>query len=272
MQKYLLIIALLYCSHPASAQTKFTYDAAGNRLTRKSEGTLVQLNVKVYLQGAYRVALAAMGNEMQNYFGGNAGLLPKTDPYGSGAVYNNIGNPAGVAGAVVDWVKVEIRRASDPSVILQTKSLLLKTNGNVVDVDGTVPKFFSESVPVHIIVKQRNHLAVMSSILPAFSAAGVTHDFTTALAKAFAVPGDPPQLTNINGKWAMTAGDLNQDYGVDATDHAIGQFAFSQGVFGTYNPADSNMDGIVDSIDMSLLMNAVGLGYYSTLYNFDPTL
>lgn len=272
MLKHLFIIALLYCSHNAIAQTKFTYDAAGSRLTRKSEGTLVQLNVKVYLQGAYRVALSAMGNEMQNYFGGNNGLLPKTDPYGSGAVYNNIGNPVGVAGPVVDWVKVEIRKASDPAIVLQTKSLLLKTNGNVVDVDGTVPKFFSESVPVHIIVRHRNHLAVMSSVLPAFSAATVTHDFTTALAKAFAVPGDPPQLTSINGKWAMSAGDLNQDYGVDATDHSIGQFAFGQGIFGAYNSADINMDGAVDSIDVSMLMNAVGLGYYSSLYNFDPVL
>ncbi|MCF0064082.1 hypothetical protein MUK70_27780 [Dyadobacter chenwenxiniae] len=272
MRKYLLIIALLYCSHAASAQTKFTYDAAGNRLTRKSEGTLVQLNVKVYLQGAYKAALAGMSNHLQNYFGGNAGLLPKMDAYGSGAVYNNIGNPAGVAGAVVDWVKVEIRKASDPSVILQTKSLLLKTNGNVVDMDGTVPKFFSETVPVHIIVKHRNHLAVMSSVVPAFSAATVTHDFTTALARAFAVAGDPPQLTNISGKWAMSAGDLNQDYGVDATDHSIGQFAFGQGIFGAYNPADINMDGIVDSIDTSIMMNALGLGYYSSLYNFDPLL
>lgn len=70
----------------------------------------------------------------------------------------------------------------------------------------------------------------------------------------------------------MSAADLNQDYGVDATDHSIGQFAFLQGIFGAYNPADINMDGIVDSIDISILTNAVGLGYYSSLYNFDPLL
>lgn len=195
MLKKLFIITLLYCSYTASAQTKFTYDEAGNRLIRKSEGTLVQLNLKIFLQGPYKAALGAMSSGLQNYFGGNSGLLPKTDPYGSGSVYSNIGNPGGVAGVVVDWVKVEIRNANDPSIILQTKSLFLKTNGNVVDVDGTLPKFFSESVPVHVIVKHRNHIAVMSSVLPAFSAATVSHDFTTALAKAFAVAGDPPQLT-----------------------------------------------------------------------------
>ncbi|WP_353717290.1 hypothetical protein [Dyadobacter sp. 676] len=216
------------------AQIKFTYDNAGNRIKRELNSSLVQLDTKVLLIGAYRQGQANMASSLQTYFSAKSGLLPTTDPYGGNVVYNNIGNPAGVAGPVVDWIKIEIRDAANPAAKLQSKSLLLKPNGAVVDVDGTLPKFVGQSSPVRVAVFHRNHVAILSNPIASFNAGTAIYDFTTALSKASQLPGDPAQMGLINGKWYMWAGDVNSDGAVDATDMSIANNDFLKGTFDQY--------------------------------------
>jgi hypothetical protein len=264
-----ITILLLICN-VAAAQIKFTYDEAGNRISRKLDGALVQLNVKVYLRGACRPGKLNMANDLQIYFGPSSGLLPVTDPYGSGVVYNNISNPAAVAGEIVDWVKIEVRSAVNPAVVLQSRSLLLKSNGNVVDTDGTVPEFLAEAAPVHVVVKHRNHIAIMGNTIPAFVSGTVNYDFTSSLAMAYNVPGDPPQMGNVEGKWAMWPADVNQDYTVSAVDNIIVVKAFNQGLFDDYLASDLNLNGVVEGLDGSMMNNAFNTGYFSVLLNYEP--
>lgn len=252
------------------AQIKFTYDNAGNRTKREFNGSLVQLDVKVLLRGAYRPGQANMASDLQTYFSANSGLLPATDPYGGNAVYNNIGNPAGVAGSLVDWVRIEIRDAADPAVKLQSKSLLLKTNGSVVDIDGTLPEFVGQGSPVRIAVFQRNHIAILGNPIASFNAGTTTYDFTTALNKASQLPGDIAQMGIINGKWYMWAGDVNNDLAVDATDMTIATNDLLDGVYDQYLFTDVNLDGGADASDASIMNDALVNGYYSTLINYVP--
>jgi len=254
----------------ASAQIKFTYDNAGNRTKRELNGSLVQLDAKVLLKGAYRPGQANMASELQTYFSANSGLLPATDPYGGNVVYNNIGNPAGVAGSVVDWIKIEIRDAANPGVKLQSKSLLLKPNGSIVDIDGALPKFVGQSSPVRIAVFHRNHVAILSNSIAAFNSGTVVYDFTTALNKASQLPGDAPQMGLINAKWYMWAGDVNSDLYVDATDMSIATNDFLDSPYDQYLFTDVNLDGGVDATDGSIMNNAFLNGYYSTLINYLP--
>ena len=251
-----------------NAQIKFTYDNAGNRIKREFNGTLAQLDAKVLLRGAYRPGQANMATDLQTYFSANSGLLPTTDPYGGNVAYNNIGNPAGVAGALVDWVKIEIRDAANPAVKLQSKSLLLKPNGSIVDIDGTLPKFIGQSSPVRLAVFHRNHVAILSNPIASFNAGTTVYDFTTALNKASQLPGDAAQMGIFNGKWYMLAGDVNNDLSVDATDMSIATNDFLDGLYDQYLFTDVNLDGGVDATDGSIMNNAFLNGYYSTLINY----
>jgi hypothetical protein len=265
----ILVIAITFPG-VVTAQIKFTYDNAGNRTKREFNGSLVQLDAKVLLRGAYRPGQANMASDLQTYFSPNSGLLPATDPYGGNVVYNNIGNPAGVAGALVDWVKIEIRDAVNPAVKLQSKSLLLKTNGSVVDLDGTLPEFVGQSSPVRIAVFHRNHVAILSNSIASFNAGTTAYDFTTALNKASQLPGDAAQMGTVNGKWYMWAGDVNNDLAVDATDMSIATKDFLDGIFDQYLFTDVSLDGGVDATDMSLMNLALINGYFSTLINYAP--
>ena len=253
-----------------NAQIKFTYDNAGNRIKRELNNSLVQLDAKVLLRGAYRPGQANMASDLQIYFSPNSGLLPATDPYGGNVVYNNIGNPAGVAGSIVDWIKIEIRDAANPAVKLQSKSLLLKPNGSIVDVDGALPKFVGQSSPVRVAVFHRNHVAILSNPIASFNTGTTVYDFTTALNKASQLPGDATQMGIFNGKWYMWAGDVNNDLSVDATDMSIASNDFLDGLYDQYLFTDITLDGGVDATDGTIMNNAFLNGYYSTLINYQP--
>ncbi|MBK7872696.1 MAG: hypothetical protein IPJ74_19470 [Saprospiraceae bacterium] len=149
----------------------------------------VSLSLKVLLQGAAIGAGAGMMRNDLQTFGmtySEPDILPITDPYQGTSMYADINNPAGVVGTLVDWVEVQIRSVADPNIILEQKSLLLQTDGDVVEVDGSTPKFVPQGQAVHIVVRHRNHLAVMSNSIGVFQDV-VSYDFTTGLSQAHKV-------------------------------------------------------------------------------------
>lgn len=227
------------------------------------------VDITALLVGPMPGSGSIMTSDLQNYFGGNTGLLPSTSPYGAPtSTYANINNPAGSAGQVTDWVKVEVRAESNPATILETRSLLLKNNGHIVDPTGKIPYFKESTSPVQLAVQHRNHLAVISNPVASFSGASVTYDFTTGLAQAFNSGGDPVQMVQKNGEWCMIYGDINSDFSADAIDITLGKTAFNNGISDEYNASDLNMDGVVDAIDITLVKIAFAAGYYSSLINF----
>lgn len=227
------------------------------------------VNITTLLVGAMPAAGSTMTSDLQNYFGGNSGLLPSTSPYGAPtSTYANINNPAGSAGQVTDWVKVEVRSESNPSTILETRSLLLKNTGQIVDPVGKIPYFKESTSPIQLTIQHRNHLGIMSNPIASFSGATVAYDFTTGLAQAYNAGGDPVQMIQKNSEWCMIYGDINSDLSVDAIDITLGKTAFNNGVADEYNSSDLNMDGVVDAIDITLVKIAFAAGYYSTLINF----
>lgn len=139
---------------------------------------------------------------------------------------------------------------------------------SIVDIDGMLPKFVGQSTPVQIAIFHRNHVPVLSDAIPAFSSGTVIYDFTTALNKASQLPDDGPQMGSTNGKWYIWAGDLNNDWGVDATDMSIATQDFLNGKFDQYLTTDVTMDGGTDGTDMSLMNTAFLNGYYSTILDY----
>jgi hypothetical protein len=128
----------------------------------------VRLDLKMFLAGPYDGASGLMRDDLRA-----AGLLPLAQPYSS--IYSQVGEggtesiqPAvlGTTGpnAIVDWVFVELRDRSTPSVVLDTRAALLQRDGDVVDLDGTSPLRMAMPIGAyHVAVRHRNHLGAMTN-------------------------------------------------------------------------------------------------------------
>lgn len=103
------------------------------------------------------------------------GYIPTTSPYpalGMNGITSANTTSLSVVGtsspsgnnAIVDWVFVELRSATDPTQVIDSRSALLQRDGDIVDVDGVSSLTFTSATPssYYVVVKHRNHLGVMS--------------------------------------------------------------------------------------------------------------
>ncbi|MFZ1290773.1 MAG: endonuclease [Melioribacteraceae bacterium] len=114
----------------------------------------VSLQLIVNLQGAY--SSGEMSTNLNN-------IYPLQSPYSEDPriiLERPIGND------IVDWVLVELRETFDGPAVA-SKSALLRKDGRIVSDDGlnTVIKINANPGQYFIVVKHRNHLAVMSADL-----------------------------------------------------------------------------------------------------------
>ncbi|WP_353720680.1 hypothetical protein [Dyadobacter sp. 676] len=258
------------CYNKTGFQQDGTEDLSNKKITIVNQPCGTQLDLRVVLQGARLSGTGddIMRNDLQLY--GNSGLLPTVSPYGDLETCPDINNSLKMSN-VADWVKVEIRDATTPSTLLESRSLILLSSGFVADLDGSLPPVFtSQSKPVRIVVKHRNHLPVMSNPIQDFSTGTVSYDFTTALSQASNAFGDSPQMVQKNGTWCMPSADLNatQDFVIDGKDGTFFNTQFRTDVFDSYDRADLNMDGIVDGVDGTLFNINFYLDIFSTLINY----
>jgi hypothetical protein len=144
------------------------------------------LDIKVYLAGALINNGGETGsndeplmrdNLRSSTFEGGINYLPSTEPYTALAGFTHVGNGGGEEAtatafddrgqdSVVDWVFVELRDATDNTVVLETRSALLQRDGDVVDIDGVSPLNFvtsSADTDYYVVVRHRNHLGVMTA-------------------------------------------------------------------------------------------------------------
>jgi hypothetical protein len=98
----------------------------------------------------------------------------------------------------------------------------------------------------HIVVRHRNHLAIMDSALQVLDGGftPVAYDFSTRQSRAY---GTNPMAQVALSRFAMIGGDGNIDGGVDAIDrNTIWQ---PQNGLAGYLAGDFNLDGGTDAID-----------------------
>lgn len=234
----------------------------------------LKVEAKVLLQGAMPLSGTEMRTDLQDYLSVNGvALLPTTNPYGVDGSYDQINDPSGPAGAVVDWVLLELREAANPLNILAKGAFLLKPDGTIVDPEGNASLSFGaalEQVPMHLVVRHRNHLALISPVISTFVNDILVHDFSAGLDRAHNPGGDPDQMVEVNGAWTMISGDANtlQDLTIDNIDRSLVYIDFLGGEFDSYLASDLNMDGIVDILDIPFINNNFLSGYYSSLINY----
>ncbi len=109
------------------------------------------VQIKVFLHGAFN------GTDMNTNLQVSS-LLPNQNPYTESE------NMPSFTNDMVDWVKLELRDASDSSSIIASRAALLRKDGQVVDLDGSLEITF-DGVTVssaYVVVRHRNHLGVMT--------------------------------------------------------------------------------------------------------------
>jgi hypothetical protein len=177
------------------------------------------------------------------------GLLPKYQPFRS-APWNYMGteSKATFPANVVDWILIELR--SDSTTIVSRRAGLLLSDGSVVDIDGSGPVKFKNvsGGNYYVVVRHRNHLAIMTaSAIPLSSTSSVLYDFTTSQLQAY---GTNPMKDLGGGLYGMCTGDGNQDGLVTSTDFNIFNPKFTSAASG-YEYSDWNLDGIITSTDFN---------------------
>ena len=222
-----------------------------------TEACDILVSPKVMLQGAALNPTTGEEDLMRDDLRVN-GLLPTTSPYSDNKmcdanVFFVVGN-----NAIVDWVWVELRDATDATIVVDGQSALLQRNGDVVYIDGTSPLTFSVTTGnYYIVIKHRNHLGIMTLNTFALSSVTTSVDFTNANNQI--THGSNAQTpfgmqSDVVGMWTGNAdgNTLIQYSGTNPDAPSIlskvlndaGNFLnFPTYVVTGYNTDDSNMDG-----------------------------
>ena len=204
----------------------------------------LKINVKVFLQGPFN-------NGSMHKSLNNLGFLPLNQPYNiSPWNYSGGETVQKIPDYVVDWVLIEIRPDITGSSAVYSRAAFIKTDGSVVDLDGKsqvkIPGI--NAGHYYLVIKHRNHLAVMSADKIELSVNPSLYDFTTASEKAY---GSSSQVKLSNGIYGMYAGDGNSNGNINKSDansvwkQQNGQMGYLDGDFdmnGGVNIADKNAD------------------------------
>ncbi len=218
---------------------------------------IVKMLAKVFLQGAYN------GSTMNTTLQSPTSVLPISQPYSASPWnYNGLENIAAVPANAVDWLYVELRDGSFNPVAGGKRAVLLLSDGTLRDVDGTAGATFIGAVPgnYYLIVRHRNHLAVMSASQLSLPN-GTEYDFTTAANQAL---GTNQQKPLQGGLFGLYSGDFNSDGVISVADF---NFYVLQSGVNVYNDADANLDKQVTVADFNLYQpNASVIGIQQVRY------
>lgn len=194
----------------------------------------INLNLRVLLQGAYDAKTQLMRNDLAQ-----KGLVPKLQPYGElktafGYAPSSImPSPFDYKGtetvsaavlalqgadAAVDWVLIELRDLFDPSKRIAATAAMLQRDGDIVD-----PVTGSKTVKVnnindgmyYVMVRHRNHLAVMTDMPVVVTQAGIASvDFSITSTKVY---GGAAARVLSGTRALLWAGDVNNSNSIIAS-------------------------------------------------------
>lgn len=222
----------------------------------------VVVRPKVYLQGAF--VSPYTGEETLMRDGLRAGgLVPRTSPYADAVLADlsvfNLGGTSGTGAInddVVDWVWVELRDATDNTLVVEGKSAFVQRDGDVVGIDGVSDLTFTQSADnYYIAIKHRNHLGVVSAATVALSATVTVVDFADAGNQI--TFGANAQSVFGTGETALWAGNANGDASIlyqgaandsnTIKDNVIADAGAANNLhsYTGYDGADVNLDGTV---------------------------
>ncbi len=208
------------------------------------------LNVKFFMEGPF--AAGQMGTDLLS-----SGMLPLLQPFNIPPWnYNGTETVAAFPSHTVDWVLVELRDAATPEQALPAtklpgwpQAMFVDYSGQLRGLDGNLPNIGNISVSqgLFIVIRHRNHVAIMNATGLVLSETVYSYDFSTDIAKAYGGAAGYKALGG--GVFGMVSGDTDADNSVFTSDFNIwaGQFGNNM----VYDKADIDMDGSVFTSDFN---------------------
>lgn len=243
--RIIALLAMVLAVLAGSLGAASTADAGG--------GTKVRIKLRVLLEGSVEENDNLMRTDLWDM-----GLLPTTDPYGSGDTLS-ISNPT-ARRTPVDWVRVELRDSNDPTILVADFSGVVRADGKIVGSDGKQPRLnLSTTDQYHAVVFHKSHLPVASPAL-AVSHKKLTFDWRDSDVGTFFGAHQVEPLDD--GRWTMIAGNAVQDSAADERDingSDVQAWEVDNGTFGQYLPTDFDMNGDVNGDDKIMQQGKNGL-------------
>ncbi len=202
-------------------------------------GDPVQLSVRVFLEGPYNSGASAMNTSLLS-----GGHLPAASPYPQAPKI--LVSADDIPADAVDWVMIELRAALDRHAVYR-HSAFLRSDGQIMDENGNayVNVFADKNNSYYIVIRHRNHLAVVSERPVNFSTGTASWDFTDNLAQYY---GNDAALL-MEGVYGMWAGDGNQSGIVTIADINV---SLNNRDHVGYHLGDHNLSGIVTISDANI--------------------
>lgn len=229
-------------------------------------------NVKAHLQAVYVSNTGLMNDNLRQVGNVVNNLIPLSDPYRTAPISTNFthmnngvtetvaasvfNNAANVEQNIVDWVFVELRNITSPTTapVVQTRSVLVNRNGDLVDVDGQSPVYFKnvDAGNYAISVRHRNHLGISTN-----PAVPIALSLTPTMVNFGTLPtgslfgtanSNYARVNNVNLLYAgNTNGNANVRFGGPGNDKdailSLGTGGVATAVISNvYNVADVNMN------------------------------
>ncbi len=214
------------------------------------------LVVGMFLEGAYNAA--SVDTTM---FTTINTILPLTSPYSIAPWNAPAASVTSMPTAVTDWVLVELR---DPvtNALVASQAGLLANFGYVYDTDFNFGMTFTQTGTYNVIVRHRNHMAVMSS--QPIDPDGIILD----MAILQNIAGGTTQLSRLGtlDLYGLKAGDINANGVINYTDYNV--YRSTIALPNTYNRSDCNLDGNVNTTDFSGMLrpNTSAIGVTQVRY------
>lgn len=150
---------------------------------------------------------------------------------------------------IVDWLILEIRTNKNFASV-DTVAALLRKDGRVLSLAGDTLVPLGRNVAsgsYYVVVRHRNHIAVMSSFLLSIGINSNLYSFTISASRYY---GGQAKLLKT-GLYGMYAGDATYDGYINEGDFSIYNAAANSALFG-YQTTDFNLDGYVTARDFNL--------------------
>ncbi len=208
----------------------------------------IKVNPKAYLLGAALNPINGEEGLMRDTLR-NENNIPTTSPYDMTTCESSVFGTTGT-NAIVDWVEVELRDASDRSKKIASQSALLQRDGDIIAADGISSLSFQlPNDSYYILVKHRNHLAILSATTYELSNTTTLVDLSIDSSNVYGASNAVIQLPN--GTYAMYAGDADANGQTQNSDISI--LSAALGSSGYLN-GDMDMNGQVQNSDISTIV------------------
>jgi len=210
----------------------------------------VQLECRIFLEGAYDVALHQMRTDLKN-----AGIIPLTSPYAS-----DVRRVNDIPADVVDWILLELCTNPNGQAIA-SRCAFLRSDGRIVDLNGTTTAI-AFNAPVgdyYLVVRHRNHLSIMSAGTKSLkSHFAENYDFTSDISQYYGQDAKLLESSPVS-RFGLYAGDADGNDQVQNNDKND-YWKVQVGTFG-YLEADFNLNAQVQNDDNNDFWNKnVGKG------------